>query len=95
MNKIDKLMMKAGLTANEEGLVRGRSAVIRNLEDEDDIPFINSHRHPTTTELEYFANLIVQECVNRIKLHARKDEVTEDWVYNNLESDLTDWFDLS
>ena len=39
-----------------------------------------------------FAELIVQECVGRIQLHNRMDEVTEQWVYDNLVSDVKEHF---
>ena len=43
-------------------------------------------------DLEKFAELIVQECVGRIQLHNRMDEVTEQWVYDNLVSDVKEHF---
>ena len=42
--------------------------------------------------LEKFAELIVRECVGRIQLHNRMDEVTEQWVYDNLVSDVKEHF---
>ena len=52
---------------------------------------------PTTSEditecQKKFAELIVQECVGRIQLHNRMDEVTEQWVYDNLVSDVKEHF---
>ena len=48
--------------------------------------------HMSIGTLEKFAELIVQECVGRIQLHNRMDEVTEQWVYDNLVSDVKEHF---
>ena len=41
---------------------------------------------------EKFAALIVKECVSRIDLYHQRDEITEDWVYTNLENDIKEHF---
>ena len=43
-------------------------------------------------DLQTFAELIVRECVGKIQLHNRMDEVTEQWVYDNLVSDVKEHF---
>ena len=54
----------------------------------------NQSRYPSGRghDEEKFAELIVQECVGRIKLQHQMDEITDDWVYNTIQTDLREHF---
>lgn len=45
--------------------------------------------------LEDFAESIVKQCINRIELQNKMDEVTEQWVYKNIVDDLKDHFGVN
>jgi hypothetical protein len=63
---------------------------------ESDLEYLDNNLEATRVffdgGLEKFAELIVRECVGRIQLHNRMDEVTEQWVYDNLVSDVKEHF---
>ena len=55
-------------------------------------PSNNMPYETTIFSADKFAELIVRECVGKIQLHNRMDEVTEQWVYDNLVSDVKEHF---
>lgn len=48
----------------------------------------------TVANVEKFAELIVKECVGRIKLQYQMDESTPEWIYNTLQEDIKEYFGI-
>ena len=69
---------------------------IKSLSDIAYKNYLAKNKHssfsPRSDYVKEFAELIIQECVGRIQLHNRMDEVTEQWVYDNLVSDVKEHF---
>ncbi len=53
-----------------------------------------SERNDAIAKYERFAELLIRECADRIKLANRFDEITDDWVYLALQEDLKEYFGI-